>query len=39
MLRHLSTVRIQIIPYTPGIATPRNRTLAARRALPDDLPE
>jgi len=35
LLRHLSTVRIQIIPYTPGIAVPRNRTVVARGRLPD----
>ncbi|WP_193599398.1 hypothetical protein [Microbacterium sp. YJN-G] len=35
LLRHLSTVRIQIIPYTPGIAVPRNRTVVARGGLSD----
>ncbi|MFV0373755.1 hypothetical protein, partial [Microbacterium sp.] len=35
LLRHLSTVRIQIIPYIPGVAVPRNRTLTAPRPIPD----
>lgn len=35
LLRHLSTVRIQILPYEPGVAVPRNRVLDRRRPLPD----
>ena len=35
LLRHLSTVRIQILPYEPGVAAPRNRVLTRRRLLPD----
>lgn len=35
LLRHLSTVRIQILPFEPGIAVPRNRVLDRRRPLPD----
>lgn len=35
LLRHLSTVRIQILPYEPGVAAPRNRVLVRRRPLPD----
>ena len=35
LLRHLSTVRIQILPYEPGIAVPRSRVLDRRRPLPD----
>lgn len=27
LLRHLSTVRIQILPYQPGLAVPRSRLL------------
>lgn len=35
LLRHLSTVRIQVLPYQPGVAAPRNRVLVRRRPLPD----
>lgn len=35
LLRHLSTVRMQILPYQPGVAVPRNRVLMCRRPLPD----
>lgn len=35
LLRHLSTVRIQIPPYEPGVAAPRNRVLVRRHPLPD----
>lgn len=35
LLRHLSTVRIQILPYEPGVAVPRSRVLERRRPLPD----
>lgn len=35
LLRHLSTVRIQILPYEPGVAAPRNRVLVRRYPLPD----
>lgn len=35
LLRHLSTVRIQILPYEPGVAAPRNRILVRRRPVPD----
>ena len=35
LLRHLSTVRIQILPYEPGVAAPRNRVLVRRHPLPD----
>lgn len=35
LLRHLSTVRIQVLPLQPGVAVPRNRVLVARRPLPD----
>lgn len=35
LLRHLSTVRMQKVPFEPGVATPRNRVLEKRRPLPD----
>lgn len=35
LLRHLSTVRIQILPYTPGVAVPSSRVLSRRRSVPD----
>ena len=35
LLRHLSTVRIQIRPFTPGLAVPTNRVLVSRRPRPD----
>lgn len=35
LLRHLSTVRIQILPYEAGVAVPRSRVLDRRRSLPD----
>jgi hypothetical protein len=35
LLRHLSTVRIQILPYEPGFAVPSNRVLGRRKPLPD----
>lgn len=35
LLRHLSTVRMQILPYQPGVAVPRNHVLMCRRPLPD----
>ncbi len=35
LLRHLSTVRIQILPYTPGVAVPSSRVLSRRRSGPD----
>lgn len=35
LLRHLSTVRIQILPYQPGLAVPRSRVLDRHRPLPD----
>jgi hypothetical protein len=35
LLRHLSTVRIQVLPFTPGVAVPNNRVLDRRRPLPD----
>ncbi|GAA1139115.1 hypothetical protein [Microbacterium aurantiacum] len=35
LLRHLSTVRIQILPYQPGLAVPGSRVLDRRRPLPD----
>lgn len=35
LLRHLSTVRIQIIPYAPGVAVPRSRALDRQRPLLD----
>lgn len=38
LLRHLSTVRIQVLPYEPGVAVPRSRLLDRRRPLPDLLP-
>lgn len=37
LLRHLSTVRIQILPYDPGVAVPKNGTMVRRRPLPDVL--
>lgn len=35
LLRHLSTVRIRILPYEPGVAAPRNCVLVRRHPLPD----
>lgn len=35
LLRHLSTVRIQVLPFEPGVAAPSNGVLARRRPLPD----
>lgn len=35
LLRHLSTVRIQILPYEPGVAVARNHVLVRSRPLPD----
>lgn len=35
LLRHLSTVRIQILPYEPGVAVARNDVMVRRRLLPD----
>ncbi|MGM7669136.1 hypothetical protein [Microbacterium sp. A93] len=35
LLRHLSTVRIQVLPYEPGVAAPRTRVLDRRRPQPD----
>ena len=37
LLRHLSTVRIQILPFEPGVAAPKNGILVRRRPLPDVL--
>lgn len=37
LLRHLSTVRIQVQPYEPGVAAPANRVLDRRRPMPDAL--
>lgn len=37
LLRHLSTVRIQVQPYVPGVAAPANRVLEQRRPMPDTL--
>ncbi len=35
LLRHLSTVRIQIIPFEPGVAAPKNEVMIRRRPLSD----
>ncbi len=35
LLRHLSTVRIQVPPFKPGVAAPRNGVLVRRQPLPD----
>lgn len=35
LLRHLSTVRIQILPYMPGVAVSSSRVLSRRRPVPD----
>lgn len=35
LLRHLSTVRIQNLPYRPGHAVPRSRVLDRHRPVPD----
>lgn len=37
LLRHLSTVRIQVPLYEPGVAAPANRVLERRRPQPDAL--
>lgn len=37
LLRHLSTVRIQVQPYVPGVAAPANRILDRRRPTPHTL--
>lgn len=38
LLRHLSTVRIQILPFKPGVAGPMTRVLARRQPQPDLTP-
>ncbi|WP_292834989.1 hypothetical protein [Microbacterium sp.] len=35
LLRHLSTVRIQNLPYQPGLAVPRSRLLNGQLPIPD----
>lgn len=37
LLRHLSTVRMQMIPYEPGVAAPRTAILVRGPLRPDDL--
>lgn len=37
LLRHLSTVRIQVQPYEPGVAAPANRVLDRNRPMSDAL--